>query len=52
MQRLKNYRILQLVPVNLIPVIDDILHFCCCLVNLQGPIISIKDGEIENETNS
>ena len=40
MQRLRTYRILDKIPENLVYSIDDIIHMCCVLVNLQPPIIS------------
>ena len=42
MQRLKTYQILNKIPENLFHCIDDIMHVCCVLVNLQPPIISNK----------
>ncbi|XP_063528978.1 uncharacterized protein LOC134740463 [Cydia strobilella] len=42
MQRLKIYQILHKIPENLFYHIDDILHVCCVLVNLQPPIFSNK----------
>lgn len=42
MQRLKVYHILNKIPENLFHHIDDILHICCVLVNLQPPIFSSK----------
>lgn len=40
MQRIKTYNILNKVPANLFNYIDDIIHVCCVLVNLQPPIIA------------
>lgn len=40
MQRLRTYQILNKIPENLFSCIDDIVHMCCVLVNLQPPIIS------------
>jgi len=37
-QRLKMYKILDKVTVDLFPHIDQIVHFCCVLANLQPPI--------------
>lgn len=42
MQRLRTYQILHKIPQHLFHCIDDILHICCVLVNLQPPIISDK----------
>ncbi|XP_074113957.1 uncharacterized protein LOC141537018 [Cotesia typhae] len=42
MQRLRTYQILHKIPQHLFHCIDDILHICCVLVNLQPPIISEK----------
>ena len=39
-QRIKQFNILNKIPVHLFPYIDDILHICCTLVNLQPPIIA------------
>lgn len=39
MQRLRTYRILSKIPMNFFAHIDDIVHVCCVLVNLQPPII-------------
>ncbi|XP_066590513.1 uncharacterized protein [Prorops nasuta] len=51
MQRLRTYRILDKIPQHLFTNIDDILHMCCVLVNLQPPIIFevsevIKENEV------
>ncbi|XP_043276881.1 uncharacterized protein [Venturia canescens] len=40
MQRLRIYQILNKIPANLFNCIDDIVHMCCVLVNLQPPIFS------------
>lgn len=40
-QRLKIYRILSHIPVELLPNCDRIVRICCALVNLQKPIIKI-----------
>jgi len=37
--RLKTYGILNKITSDLISSIDDIIHICCVLTNLQGPII-------------
>lgn len=37
--RLKNYHILNKIQIELLPHIDDIMHICCTLTNLQLPII-------------
>lgn len=42
MQRLRLHSILDKIPDHLFHCIDDILHICCVLVNLQSPIISNK----------
>ncbi|XP_063634357.1 uncharacterized protein LOC134805000 [Cydia splendana] len=42
MQRLRLYQILNKIPQNLFCHIDDILHICCVLVNLQSSIFSNK----------
>ncbi|XP_024890187.1 uncharacterized protein LOC112466354 [Temnothorax curvispinosus] len=44
MQRLRIYQILSKIPENLFSSIDDIVHVCCVLVNLQPPIIEEKDN--------
>ncbi|KAK0166587.1 hypothetical protein PV327_004080 [Microctonus hyperodae] len=38
MQRLRIFKILDKIPVSLFTCVDDILHLCCILVNLQLPI--------------
>ena len=43
MQRIKLFHILNKMPRNLFPYIDEIVHVCCVLVNLQPPIIAVKD---------
>lgn len=48
MQRLRTYQILHKIPQHLFHCIDDILHICCVLVNLQPPIISNKE-DVENK---
>lgn len=40
MQWLRTYQILNKIQENLFSSIDDIIHVCCVLVNLQPPIIS------------
>ncbi|XP_044739989.1 uncharacterized protein LOC123301317 [Chrysoperla carnea] len=45
MQRLRTHQILHKIPQHLFHCIDDILHICCVLVNLQPPIISNKTDE-------
>ncbi|XP_026470045.1 uncharacterized protein LOC113374004 [Ctenocephalides felis] len=42
MQRLKTHHVLNKIPQHLLHCIDDIMHICCVLVNLQPPIISDK----------
>lgn len=37
--RLKTYNILNKIQIELLPHIDDIMHICCSLTNLQNPII-------------
>ena len=39
MQRIRIYKILELLTSDLVPHIDNILFMCCALVNLQPPII-------------
>lgn len=45
MQRLKTYNVLNKIPHNLFPHIDDIMHICCVLVNLQPPIIAEEEKD-------
>lgn len=40
MQRLRMYMILHKIPEYLFKYIDDIIHICCVLVNLQPPIFA------------
>lgn len=40
--RLKTYNILNKIQIELLPHIDDIMHMCCTLTNLQLPIIKNK----------
>lgn len=40
MQRLRIYQILSKIPTHLFDCIDDVVHMCCVLVNLQPPIIA------------
>uniref|UniRef100_A0A6P7GXP4 Uncharacterized protein LOC114342006 n=1 Tax=Diabrotica virgifera virgifera TaxID=50390 RepID=A0A6P7GXP4_DIAVI len=42
MQRLKTYNILNKIPEYLFDNVDDIIHICCVLVNLQPPIFAEK----------
>lgn len=42
MQRIKQFNILNKIPSHLFTHIDDIVHMCCVLVNLQKPIIAEK----------
>ncbi|GBP83662.1 hypothetical protein EVAR_61056_1 [Eumeta japonica] len=44
MQRLRVYRVLDKIPHNLFSCIDDIVHMCCVLVNLQPPILSTNNS--------
>ncbi|KAF0697432.1 Uncharacterized protein FWK35_00036902 [Aphis craccivora] len=37
--RLKTYGILKKIPIELLPYIDNIVHICCVLTNLQPPLI-------------
>lgn len=37
--RLKTYGVLNKIKINILPHIDDILHICFVLTNLQSPII-------------
>lgn len=39
-QRLKTYKILDCIPVNLFGSANEILTVCCCLSNMQNPIIA------------
>ncbi|XP_066600582.1 uncharacterized protein [Prorops nasuta] len=48
MQRLRTYHILNKIPEHLFNNIDDIVHVCCVLVNLQPPIISAINDNKEN----
>lgn len=41
MQQIRNYQILNTISESLFPYIDDIIHMCCVLVNLQLPISSV-----------
>ncbi|OXU19030.1 hypothetical protein TSAR_008852 [Trichomalopsis sarcophagae] len=43
MRRIKLFHILNKVPTNLFPYIDEIIHVVCVLVNLQPHIIAEKD---------
>lgn len=45
MQRLRLHSILDKLTENLFHCVDDILHICCVLVNLQPPIISNKEKD-------
>lgn len=45
MQRLRTYRVLDKIPDHLFGYVDDILHICCVLVNLQPPIMSTSSIE-------
>ncbi|KAF4530605.1 hypothetical protein B566_EDAN018697 [Ephemera danica] len=40
-ERIKNYNILRFITHDLQPLIDDIMHMACVLVNLQPPIIKM-----------
>lgn len=42
MQRLRTYRVLDKIPEYLFTHMDDIIHICSVLVNLQPPIISTE----------
>ena len=44
-QRLRIYRILDKIPEYLFSSIDDIVHICCVLVNLQPPIFADQSKE-------
>ena len=44
-QRIKLYNILNKVPSHLFPYLDDIIHICCVMVNLQPPIIAEETEE-------
>lgn len=47
MQRLRTYQILNKIPEHLFDHIDDIIHICCVLVNLQPPIFADKNRDNE-----
>lgn len=47
MQRLRTFKILDKVPENSFNHLDDILHMCCVLVNLQYPMTKPKVPEEE-----
>ncbi|XP_072400440.1 uncharacterized protein [Diabrotica undecimpunctata] len=40
MQRLRTFRVLDKIPEYLFSHIDEVIHLCCVLINLQPPIIS------------
>lgn len=50
MQRLRTYRVLDKIPEHFFERVDDILHICCVLVNLQPPILSNNENKLENQT--
>jgi len=37
--RLKTYAVFNKIKINILPHVDDIIHICCVLTNLQLPII-------------
>lgn len=37
--KLKTLGILKKITIDLLPHVDDIMHICCVLINLQNPII-------------
>jgi len=41
-QRIKIYEILNKLQAELLPKVDEIVHMCCVMVNLQNPIIKKK----------
>lgn len=41
--RIKVYNILDKINIDLLPYIDDIVHMCCVLVNLQKPIFKLEN---------
>ena len=51
MQRLRTYNILNKIPANLFHCLDDIVHVCCVLVNLQPPIINDEKDIVEKSSN-
>lgn len=48
MQRLRVYKILDKIPEHLFKYLDDIVHICCMLVNLQPPIFREKEQDLRN----
>lgn len=44
MQRLRTFKILDKMTINMLPYSDDIVFMCCVLVNLQPPIIKESDS--------
>lgn len=46
MQRLRTYGILDKIPENLFSYIDDVIHMCCVLVNLQPPILKTNLSDV------
>ncbi|KAK9891757.1 hypothetical protein WA026_016555 [Henosepilachna vigintioctopunctata] len=43
--RIKVYNILIKINIDLLPYIDDIVHMCCVLVNLQPPIFKSEENK-------
>lgn len=52
MQRLRTFRILDKIPKYLFCHIDDIIHVCSVLVNLQPPIIDQSDDKAKKKENA
>lgn len=50
-RRLKHFRILtNIIPINLVPQMDNILKVCCCLTNMTGPIVkSWSECHVESD---
>ncbi|KAL4122397.1 hypothetical protein QTP88_014728 [Uroleucon formosanum] len=40
--KLKTYLILNKITIDLLPYVDEVIHICCVLTNLQNPIINDK----------
>lgn len=40
--KLKTYLILNKITMDLLPYVDEVIHICCVLTNLQNPIINDK----------
>ena len=46
-ERIKNFQILQHIPASMRPLSSKILQVCCCLVNVQAPLIAKVAEEYE-----